>query len=113
MADAVERREYAGSTPFSDRKGKKTDPPCSATKNQRIHHLRMRRSGTDRTDTRCSGDRYPHVRKGVAVISKRFEEKILEGQLQMKGRIVAACLLWQAWKIYRNPDVRKTLKKIR
>ena len=29
----------------------------------------------------------------------------------MKGRIVAACLLWQAWKIYRNPDVRKTLKK--
>lgn len=29
----------------------------------------------------------------------------------MKGRIVAACLLWQAWKIYRNPDVRKTLKR--
>ena len=50
--------------------------------------------------------------KGVAVYP-RFEEKILEGQLQMKGRIVAACLLWQAWKIYRNPDVRKTLKKIR
>ena len=55
---------------------------------------------------------YPLYGKGVAVYP-RFEEKILEGQLQMKGRIVAACLLWQAWKIYRNPDVRKTLKKIR
>lgn len=55
---------------------------------------------------------YPLYGKGVAVYP-RFEEKILEGQLQMKGRIVVACLLWQAWKIYRNPDVRKTLKKIR
>ena len=55
---------------------------------------------------------YPLYGKGVAVYP-RFEEKILEGQLQMKGRIVAACLLWQAWKIYRNPDVRKILKKIR
>lgn len=55
---------------------------------------------------------YPLYGKGVAVYP-RFEEKILEGQLQVKGRIVAACLLWQAWKIYRNPDVRKTLKKIR
>ena len=41
---------------------------------------------------------YPLYGKGVAVYP-RFEEKILEGQLQMKGRIVAACLLWQAWKI--------------
>ena len=55
---------------------------------------------------------YPLYGKGVAVYP-RFEEKILEGQLQMKGRIVVAYLLWQAWKIYRNPDVRKTLKKIR
>lgn len=55
---------------------------------------------------------YPLYGKGVAVYP-RFEEKILEGQLQMKGRIVVACLLWQAWKIYRNPDVRKTLEKIR
>ena len=55
---------------------------------------------------------YPLYGKGVAVYP-RFEEKILEGQLQVKGRIVVACLLWQAWKIYRNPDVRKTLKKIR
>ena len=55
---------------------------------------------------------YPLYGKGVAVYP-RFEEKILEGQLQMKGPNVAACLLWQAWKIYRNPDVRKTLKKIR
>lgn len=55
---------------------------------------------------------YPLYGKGVAVYP-RFEEKILEGQLQMKGRIVVACLLWQEWKIYRNPDVRKTLKKIR
>lgn len=55
---------------------------------------------------------YPLYGKGVAVYP-RFGEKILEGQLQMKGRIVVACLLWQAWKIYRNPDVRKTLKKIR
>ena len=55
---------------------------------------------------------YPLYGKGVAVYP-RFEEKILEGNLRMKGRIVAACLLWQAWKIYRNPDVRKTLKKIR
>ena len=55
---------------------------------------------------------YPLYGKGVAVYP-RFEEKILEGQLQMKGRIVVACLLCQAWKIYRNPDVRKTLKKIR
>jgi len=55
---------------------------------------------------------YPLYGKGVAVYP-RFEEKILEGQLQMKGRIVVACLLLQAWKIYRNPDVRKTLKKIR
>lgn len=55
---------------------------------------------------------YPLYGKGVAVYP-RFEEKILEGQLQMKGRIVVACLLWLAWKIYRNPDVRKTLKKIR
>ena len=55
---------------------------------------------------------YPLYGKGVAVYP-RFEEKILEGQLQMKGRIVVACLLWQAWKIYRNPDVRQTLKKIR
>lgn len=55
---------------------------------------------------------YPLYGKGVAVYP-RFEEKILEGNLRMRGRIVAACLLWQAWKIYRNPDVRKTLKKIR
>ena len=55
---------------------------------------------------------YPLYGKGVAVYP-RFEEKILEGQLQVKGRIVVACLLWQAWKIYRNPDVRKILKKIR
>ena len=55
---------------------------------------------------------YPLYGKGVAVYP-RFEEKILEGQLQMKGRIVVACQLWQSWKIYRNPDVRKTLKKIR
>ena len=55
---------------------------------------------------------YPLYGKGVAVYP-RFEEKILEGNLRIRGRIVAACLLWQAWKIYRNPDVRKTLKKIR
>lgn len=70
------------------------------------------RSGTDGQILGAVAIAYPLYGKGVAVYP-RFEEKILEGQLQMKGRIVAACLLWQAWKIYRNPDVRKTLKKIR
>lgn len=55
---------------------------------------------------------YPLYGKGVKIYP-RFEEKILEGNLQMKGRIVAAGLLWQAWKVYRNPDVRETIKKIR
>ena len=36
----------------------------------RIHHLRMRRSGTDRTDTRCSGDRLSAVRKRRGSVSK-------------------------------------------
>ena len=53
---------------------------------------------------------YPLYGKGVAVYP-RFEEKILEGQLQMKGRIVAACLLVAGMEDLSKPGCTKDFEK--
>lgn len=55
---------------------------------------------------------YPIYGKNIQICPS-FEEKVLTGEGKMRGRLILGYLLWQAWKIYRNTDVRTTWKKIR
>lgn len=55
---------------------------------------------------------YPIYGKNIQICPS-FEEKVLTGEGKMRGRLILGYLLWQAWKIYRNLDVRTTWKKIR
>lgn len=40
-----------------------------------------------------------------------FDRKILEGEIQLSGRIYGVYLLWTAWQVYKNQDVRKVYQK--
>lgn len=55
---------------------------------------------------------YPIYGKNIQICPS-FEKKVLTGEGKMRGRLILGYLLWQAWKIYRNLDVRTTWKKIR
>ena len=40
-----------------------------------------------------------------------FDRQILEGEIKLSGRIYGVYLLWTAWQIYKNQDVRKVYQK--
>lgn len=40
-----------------------------------------------------------------------FDRQILEGEITLSGRIYGVYLLWTAWQIYKNQDVRKVYQK--
>lgn len=53
---------------------------------------------------------YPFY-KNRLIITPVFNEKILEGDLYLRGHILGWVLLKIAWKIYRNTDVKTTIRK--
>lgn len=53
---------------------------------------------------------YPFC-KDRLIITPVFNEEILEGDLYIRGHILGWVLLKIAWKIYRNKDVKTTIRK--
>ncbi len=58
------------------------------------------------------GVAYPLYGNTLAV-TPDFEKRRLEGQLFIKGRIFGYFLLWMGLELYRNPDVKIMIQKIR
>lgn len=55
---------------------------------------------------------YPITRDKIEIIPE-FDEKIIEGNLFIKGRIFIITLLIQGWKLYFNKDIRKLAKDLK
>lgn len=53
------------------------------------------------------------LHKNVLAVYPDFEQKILEGEIRLKGRIYGITLLIIGWELYRNPDVRMMIKKFK
>lgn len=49
--------------------------------------------------------------KNQLQITPVFDRAVLEGELKLKGRIFGGYLLWQAWQIYRNREVKITYRR--
>lgn len=58
----------------------------------------------------AAGIFYPFYRDRFTLIPV-FDGVVLEGEIKVKGRIVGGYLLWQALKVYRNQDVKKTYQR--
>jgi hypothetical protein len=50
--------------------------------------------------------------KNNAVFIPDFENAILEGDIYLKGRVTLARVLWIAWKLYRDKNVKRCYKMI-
>lgn len=55
---------------------------------------------------------YPKYGKQIS-ITPCFDRRILEGQLDVRGRIRVGTLLWHALKLYMNKEVKQLYKRIR
>lgn len=55
---------------------------------------------------------YPIIRDKIEIIPE-FDEKIIQGNLFIKGRIFIITLLIQGWKLYFNKDIRKLAKDLK
>lgn len=55
---------------------------------------------------------YPKYGKQIS-ITPYFDREILEGQLDVRGRIRVGTLLWHALKLYMNKEVKQLYKRIR
>lgn len=53
------------------------------------------------------------LHKNALAVYPDFEQKILEGEIRLKGRIYGITLLIIGWELYRNPDVRMMIKKFK
>ena len=60
----------------------------------------------------AAGMFYPVYCEKIQIIPV-FDHKILEGEITFKGRIILAFLLWQAWKVFRNQEIRRTYDRFR
>lgn len=40
-----------------------------------------------------------------------FDQALLEGELRLKGRIFVCYLLWTAWKVWINKDIKVTYQR--
>lgn len=40
-----------------------------------------------------------------------FDRQVLEGEVKLSGRVFGGYLLWQAWQIYRNREVKVTYRR--
>ena len=52
---------------------------------------------------------YPLLGDNIA-ITPDFEEQVIEGRLNIKGKITVFCILKTAWIIYFNKDLRRVMK---
>lgn len=52
---------------------------------------------------------YPLLGDNIAV-TPDFEEQVIEGRLNVKGKITVFCILKTAWIIYFNKDLRRVIK---
>ena len=52
---------------------------------------------------------FPIIHDKIQVVPN-YEKNIIEGNLILKGRIRIVTLLWAAFKIYFNKDVRRMIK---
>lgn len=52
---------------------------------------------------------YPLLGDNIA-ITPDFEEQVIEGRLNIKGKITVFCILKTAWIIYFNKDLRRVIK---
>lgn len=55
---------------------------------------------------------YPWIGKQFVFVP-HFEEKILDGEIDLKGRITIFTILWIAARLYFNRDIKKSLKMLK
>lgn len=53
---------------------------------------------------------YPLYKDSFQIIPV-FDSQVLEGEVELKGRMFGGYLLWQAWQIYRNREVKVTYRR--
>lgn len=57
-----------------------------------------------------AGAVYP-LYKDRLQITPVFDRQVLEGEVKLSGRVFGGYLLWQAWQIYRNREVKVTYRR--
>lgn len=57
-----------------------------------------------------AGAVYPLYKERLQIIPV-FDRQVLEGEVKLSGRIFGGYLLWQAWQIYRNREVKVTYRR--
>ncbi len=55
---------------------------------------------------------YPLIGNNVFIFPD-FEHSVIEGDFYIKGRVSVYVLLWAAWKIYKDRNIRKVLKMLK
>lgn len=58
----------------------------------------------------ATGILYP-LYKGKFQMYPVFDKVTLEGDIKLRGHIVGGFLLWQAWQLYKNKDVKATYQR--